>query len=954
MRRVGRTAGRWEAVFVASFSFVGTAGAQSHAALIIRNNHEIPYAGAIEMPVSLPDGAYRNGNATARVDNGFARMFASLNAGSSLRLVRSGNSANNNSRIETFSGPFEVSSEAGRLRIQHQGNAIGSIEFGLVVVPGTTGSADNALTSFEPLGSSWTRAIDGTLRSSAKVSGYDVTLSASPYGGGSIDMKVKVARTSAALGPAYLALVRRVITASANDAQLRFNGRKMKGGDSPSTWDRDFWYTRGVDWISWRSKGLSFIAVNGFAPVPTIKRDTAWVEGSHFYVWEKTRQRADTTWLISEIAGPNADQAKSRYMPVTPYAAVREGDTVSLKWRLGMAQSPAGTWPESQLRAFAGYRTVSKAGNDVTVSLGVPSVSFGTSYFPYSTLAENFDYYRTPGLNSEAFWPTSPTMWKNWRVFEPRMRSDMLIIRSMGFENLRLHHLELLRTLPPADAFAFLDFIMDSARQLGLHVLVDSEGPADWITGVLSRYSDVVTRVELENEILIGGIMPGDPGRWTSLYRAAKTAAPTAQVFFTGAGNNAMFARLLDLGVPFDRVGLHAYKHGPQWIEAYSSHVLGSGGYASDIGKPMTIGEFNWKDLTRMSPESRRPLVAKIYETVLAPHAVPELFEFQFQESLTFNAAVAGSNSRHYEPLGLDRRPKPEGLDLMTTIRKYGSPTAPVRELPITVAETRFRDDRAGAAFVITNETKRILRLTITPLAYDGLRSRLTSARSVTLSPGASTRATVALDLTGEKRAGTYHHFIRADYDARSAYGWGVAANQGIPQFNSRSILGDRVLYPQGLDVVNSVDWKRPIVVAFGAKAAVLELESAYQLATTLQSATGRAVRVSSVDDLPDSISTSGLVVLVGTPSSNAMIPAMKLAGTPGSRPEAGVIWLNSANGHQSLVLGGPDAKAVEAAVVELELRFWPNAKDATMRITGMEPGAALGHRAGGDAVDPP
>ncbi|MEP6509283.1 MAG: hypothetical protein ABJC63_13745, partial [Gemmatimonadales bacterium] len=412
--------------------------------------------------------------------------------------------------------------------------------------------------------------------------------------------------------------------------------------------------------------------------------------------------------------------------------------------------------------------------------------------------------------------------------------------------------------------------------------------------------------------------------------------------------------RLLDLGVPFDRVGLHAYKHGPQWIEAYSSHVLGSAGYATDIGKPMTIGEFNWKDLTRMAPESRRPLVAKIYEAVLAPHAVPELFEFQFQESLTFNAAVAGSNSRHYEPLGLDRRPKPEGVDLMSTIRKYGSPTAPVRELPIRATETRFTRDKAVATFVVTNGTSRALKVTFTPLAFDGVTSRLTSAKSVTLAPGSSTRATVALDLIGDQRTGTYHHFIRADYEAKHAYGWGIAAKAGVPQFNPKSTLGDRVLYPQGLDVVNKVDWRRPIAVVFGAKAAVLELESAYQLATTLQSATGRAVRVSSVDDLPDSISNHGLVLLVGTPSTNSMVPAVKLAGTPGSRPGAGIIWLNSANGHQSLVLGGPDAKAVEAAVVEFELRFWPNAKDATMRITGMEPGAALGHRAGGNSEDPP
>ncbi|MEO5904689.1 MAG: hypothetical protein ABIQ55_11790, partial [Gemmatimonadaceae bacterium] len=463
-----------------------------------------------------------------------------------------------------------------------------------------------------------------------------------------------------------------------------------------------------------------------------------------------------------------------------------------------------------------------------------------------------------------------------------------------------------------------------------------------------------VTRVEIENEVLIGGIKPSDPARWTSLYNAAKTAAPNAQVFFTAAGNNAMFERLRDLGVPFDRVGLHLYKHGPQWKEAYSSHVLGSAGYASEIGKPLTIGEFNWKDLTRISPEKRVGEVAQVYESVLSPHAVPEVFEFQLQEALAFNPSVSGSYSRHYEPLGQDRRPKPEGLEAMRIIRKYSSPTAPIRTLSIVVRETQFNNDKSSAFFTITNKTVRTLRIRIAAMAFDGLTSKLNSASTVTLLPGASTSGTIALQLAGDKRVGTYHHFLRVDYENSQAWGWGVASKQGAPQFSGKSVLGDRVLYPQGADVVNQIDWNRPTAVAFGANAAVLELEVAYQLASTLQSATGRAVRVSSIADLPDSIIKHGLVILVGTPTSNAMVPAVKLSGAPGSRPGAGLIWLNSANTHLSLVLGGPDPKAVQAAVVELILRYWPTAKDATMRITGMEPGAALGHRAGGAAVDPP
>ncbi len=926
---------------------VNTLRAQEPGFTVV-NNHEIPFKGAIEVPLDLPDGSYRGPSAIAQLNNGTARIFAKLGAAARVELTRYGRPDD-----AALRGSLGITSQTGRLFIQWEGREVGSVDLGLAVTPGKSGTVDSAVAGFAPLPVKWIQNSDGTLSGTAQANGYSIALSASPFGGGMLDFRARLTH-SASTAPGYLALVRRIVTPGTTEARLRFNGREMKGGESPDTWDRDFWYTRGVDWLSWKARGLSLLSVNGFSPAPTILRDTTWAEASHFYVWERTRQQGDTSWLVSEIAGPNAEQARSRYMPVTPYAALHENDTVSLKWRLAIEREPAGSWQESQLRAFAGYRTASVEQSNPRIEIGVPSVSFGTSYFPYSTLAENFDYYRTPGLNSEAFWPISPLMWSGWRAFEPRMRSDLHIVRAMGFESVRLHHLELLQTIKREEAFAFLDFFIGEARALGLRIVVDSEGPAEWISSVISRYRDDVSRVELENEVLIGGIKPSDPARWTSLYNAAKNAAPAAQVFFTGAGNNAMFERLRSLKVPFDRVGVHAYKHGPQWKEAYSSHMLGTAGYATEIGKPVTLGEFNWKDLTRMSPEKRVSEVREIYQYVLAPRAIPELFEFQLQESLTFNPSVSGSASRHYEPLSQDRRPKPEGLELMKIIREYGSPSAPMNELPITVKETRFAGDTATASFTMTNATARALRIVVEAMAFDGLGSRLQSPGRVTLRPGATYSGRVRLGLTGEKRIGTYHHFVRAAYENRQSIGWGVASKPGSPQFSPESPLGDRVLYPQSAGVVSRIDWNRPTAVAFGEKASVLELESAYQLATTLQSATGRAVRVSSIADVPDSIIRRGLLLLVGTPSSNTMVPALKLAGTMGSRPGAGIIWLNSANGRESLVLSGPDGKAVQAAVVELVLRYWPSAKDATMRLTGMEPGAALGHRAGGDAVDPP
>ncbi|MBV9772467.1 MAG: hypothetical protein JO040_00865 [Gemmatimonadetes bacterium] len=927
----------------------GCASAPSRPAaeLRVRNNHELAYAGPVQFATGLPDGTYAAPGAVAEVRGGTARVVASLAPGAELALARVGPPRGRSFR----DGPFALAAEGGRLDLRWEGRPLGALELGLLVRPGTTAGPEEVVPGFRPLDLRWTAQPDGTLRAEARRDGFLVQATVVAYGGGWADVRTRLTREDGAEAPAYVALVRRVTTPGAGAASLRFNGRVFDGAESPSDWDRDFWYTRGVDWISWKAGALSLAAVNGFTPAPTVRRDGVWKDGSHFYVWERTLRSGDALYLVSEVAGPNPEQAKSRSTPILPYAPLQRGDTVDLRWRLALAAAPAQGWEESQLRGFAGYRAATGDGRAATVQVGVPAVSFGTSYFPYSTLAENFDFYRTPGLDRETWWAFSPTMWKEWRTYVPRMDTDLHIIRAMGFEWVRLHHLELLQEMDRAEALAFLDYFTGAARGLGLRILVDTEGPADWVTLVAGRYPDVVQRIELENEVLLNGIKPGDPARWDSLYRAAKAAAPGAQVFLTAVGDNGMFERLRAAGVPFDRVGLHAYKHGPQWKEAYSSHALGTADYAAGLGKEVTLGEFNWKNLTRLSPETRLGEMSEIYRRTLEPRAIPEVFEFQFHETLTFNPSIAGGDTRHYEPVGLDRRPKPEGFELMRLIREYARPDAPVRELPLEVRETRFDNGTARAVFTVANRTAAPVSVTLRALAFDGVESRLASPASFTLRPGESREGVAELRLTGAARPGTYHHFVEAAYGAKKAYGWGVAANPGAPAFDSAQALPGRVVYPQGAASVGGLDWSRPLAVAFGADAPWLEVETAYQVANTLQSATGRPVRLSSTQDLPDSLAARGLVLLVGTAASN---PLVARAAVP-TQAGKGVVapWRGPA-GEQWLLLTGADKADVQAAEVDLVLRFWKNAKDSALRLTGMERGAALGNRATVTVPDPP
>ncbi len=910
--------------------------------LTVRNNHELPYAGPVNAAVALPDGHYVGAGATAEVRGGAMRAVVTLAPGAAARLTRAALSADGPHPF--LVGSLAVRPAGGALALAWDGRPAATLDLGLVVLPGSTATVDSAVAAFRPAALAWQGQPDGTWTAEARQDGYRVTVTLAPYGGGWLDARARVEREGPAAGPAYVALVRRVGTpnVAAPAARLRFNGRVLDGGDSPDTWDRDFWYVRGVDWARWSAGPLHFLSVNGFTPTPTIQNAKGeWVEGSHFYVWERTRRAQDAAFLVSEIAGPNAEQAKSRYMPVTPYAPMRAGDALTLSWRLAVSTNPGAQWEESQLRGFAGHRLAADRAargpvrDSATVDVGVRAVTFGTAYFPYSTFVENLDFYRTPGTDRETWWPVSPVQWAKWRTYVPRMRTDLSIIRAMGFEVVRLHHLELLQPLPRAEALAFLDWYAAEARRLGLRILIDTEGPAEWVTALTARYRDVLVGVEIENEILIGGVKPGSAERWTSLYQAVKRGAPSLDAFLTTAGNHGQFERLRQLGTPFDRVGLHAYKHGAPWKESFLSHALGTGGYASDLGLPATLGEFNWKDITRLSPEQRHREVAEIFEAILKPRALPQVDQFQFHEMLAVSPSISLNGGRHYEAVALDRRPKPEAEEWVRLIRAYGPADAPVRVLPVTVREATFANGRATATFTVENRTGRAVSLTLAPQAYYGVAATLQSPARVTLAAGATHEGRLALRLAPGAKPGTYHHFVRVAYGAGTSLGWGVAGNPGAPTFTA-PVLADRVTYAGGADLVDRIDWARPVTVAWVEKASVLEVEMAFLVASTLQAATGRPVRVSALADVPDSLRAQATLVQVGV--------------TPDAAAKVGTVALRD----RTLLLTGADKAAVQAAATDFVLRFWPQAKDSAMRHTGREPGNLLGHKAGVTEADPP
>jgi len=918
------------------------------ATVVIRNNYDFAYAGPVSFRANLPDGNYAGKDASGSVRSGVARVVAKLAARSSVRL----------NRVQSkpaSAGALTLAPARGGAALCRQRKTVGELHLGLVVVPGRSGGTDDAVSSFEPLDVRLTPTFDGALWGKTRSGDYDVSITVRPYAGGWLDIDAEIVNTSADRGSAYIALVRRITTSGVADCRMRWNGRLVDGSDEPSKYEGSYGYTHCVDWFSWRSAGFSYLMVNGFTPGLTTEQSPGrWNNANHSYVWEHARKQGDALYFISEIAGPDPSQ-KPGYKGIKAYMTPLAGEPVKLHYRLALANSPEPTWQESQFAVTAGYRGISTEGGAVTVDLGVRFVEFGTSYFPYSTFCENFDYYRTPSLDREGWWPFAPKMWENWRAFAPQMRTDLRIIRAMGFEWVRMHHLELVAGMDRANAMSFIDFYMSECRKLGLKVMVDTSGTPQWFGMLAGRYKDVVKRIEIENEVLIPGIKPGDAERWTACYKAAKQAAPDTDVFLTGNCNVGMFDRLARLGVPFDRLGYHTYKHGPGGEETLSSLAVAVAGVAADRGKTPILSEFNWKMLTRLSPEARAKEFALIYSKILEPRAVPELLQFHWQETMSVNPRLTRQGIRHYETIYLDRRPKPEAIELMKLIRKYCRADAPVRELPVRVSETVFHKGKARAQFTVTNATSKPLTVKLSAECFGDAQGRIASTRSISLKPGKSATGAVEIALKPGVEPGVYHFFVRADYSGKASYGWGYASNLGVTAFNAEPILPDLVDYPTGTHVLDRIDWKRPVCVAFGSEASVVELEMAYMVFNTLQSATGRVLRLCSVEDMPADMAANGNLILVGTPQSS------KLLGLESPRLSAGkgsvqlVVHPAQDGGKVTWVLlTGESSQAVEAAAIDFVLRYWKNAKDSAIRATGLEKGAALGSPAAKGQVNPP
>ena len=209
-------------------------------------------------------------------------------------------------------------------------------------------------------------------------------------------------------------------------------------------------------------------------------------------------------------------------------------------------------------------------------------------------------------MDRESFWPLAADTVNKWRLFQDDIRRDLRIAKSMGFQLIRLHHLELLAPIEKNVRDEYLEFLFGELRHLQLKALIDIYASPEQIRALLTKYGDVVDSLEVENEVLIWGIPLDRPAYWKEVYEAAKSAAPHVQVHFTGYNNTGMFDRLTELGVPYDRVCLHSYIDTLEAMPSARGYSLALSSYASKVQKAPVITEWNWRGLTKMTRNRTR------------------------------------------------------------------------------------------------------------------------------------------------------------------------------------------------------------------------------------------------------------------------------------------------------------------------------------------------------------
>lgn len=793
-----------------------------------------------------------------------------------------------------------------------------------------------------------TGAVFDVWRGSAESNGLQLTIEMRQFHDGFLDIDSELKNAGAAKTEnVYAAIITRWQQPNGANRSVCYDYRirdlthndytNFRVGES-----RNWYVQRGVDWLKTNFAGGNSVAwMNEFSQSFTVhqdakgKRPARWVGANIPQIGHEAQTNGRDVYLLTEIARSNLKSYAER---LEDNRLMERGEAANFSSRLAFSKTAmTDEQVDNAFVAYASYAEQKQENGKIDYEIGVPFTRFGTNYFPYSTLGENFDIKKLPGMDRDAYWAFAADTVNKWQLFADDIRRDLRIAKTLGFELIRLHHLELIEGVEKAKQIEYLDFFFGEMRKLKLKSLIDARISAADTADLVKRYRDVIDGVEVDNEVLIFGVNDDAPAYWNRVYKAVKAVAPEIPVHLTAHTNTGVFDRLQKLGVQFDKIGMHAYTDGLDSMPNSRGFSLAAASYGRRVGKPPIITEWNWRFLTRMTPEERAKVYAPIFENVLKTRSMPVMYQFQFNETLAMNPKAL-KGIRHYEQIWLSRRPKPEAFVLSGLINKYGAPTHPNKLVNVDYTVVNLSENGQGTAqFKITNTSGKNLNLKAALEFPANTKAGFQNAKdnNLRLKPNASTTVNVALqalptDKSPKPLPGFYHVFLRLEAGDLLRYGWAEARLAGAPKMDTTEktnvVYGDKVF---------DFNLNRPLAVVYGDKSPIQDVETASVLVNTIESATGRPVKIYELKDLPQNERSA--LILVGTAKTNRLIAAVDAkipANVRNAKQFAARTGENS--GEDWLIFSGTDSLEAERAAMDWTIRFWKYAKDSAARRVGL------------------
>jgi|GEM_PF-6292087 len=765
---------------------------------------------------------------------------------------------------------------------------------------------------------------------------------------GTCDIEITLQAGSTRRERGYLALAKVWPATGGQAVTVRWKGERLEiqpGASSPPRTNRMHSWGRDVNWLALGEGGdlatRSILAA--FSPNLTRSHNNRYFPANDYLINEYVFGDADGWVMLSEIARENEMQ---NYVPHTFVLPTPE-EPIEIRIRALPAGRHNLDAVDASFTSFAGYQRRSIEGEDLHISFGVPGVSFGTSYFPHSTFGENFEFWRSAGLEGDRWWPRFGA---NWRHFQPDIERDMRIANAMGLDWIRIHHFDapdfrrdFLSTADGAWMAEYLDFMARTARDTGLRLFLDfSVSPAD-ARLVAERWGDVIGFYEMQNEVLLRGAFEDRIDYWRDVRQSIREVQPEAPVFVTGGPQfYSVYERLDQLGLEVDAVGQHAYVDARQSPGFVRDVALSLGGYAARTGRVPLNSEYNWRMITRETELDQARHFFEIYDNFLSQRSVPLLLQFQFIETLAVAPHTRGAQ-RHYEPLRLDRTPKMQANAFHEIIQRYSRPDHRNKVVQATMSLFRLSPgEEVTVPVMLTNRSNRTLEITRRGIAPEGIEL-LGEEETITLRPRQSHSADRVLRAPADLAPGFYHLFEEIRFEDTVRYAWSFGSHRAQPRLDLEAGTLEGVRYAPDMEQLNEIDLSSIRHIVFGFEAPALEVDWALYIYNTLRAATGTDIHRWADDQLTEDQRRRSLL-LVGNQNSNALIAqwAEALPLDPLELPEGEgavvVMQHPEEQGRFVVLITGSDDQGVQRAASDFVFRYWRHAKDATTFRSGMAP----------------